>query len=64
MAVLSPHPAEDLQLQLDLARLELGEARRARQVKDTPAARARVVLALGRIDLLLDRWNDRARTPA
>ncbi|MGY1785192.1 hypothetical protein [Geodermatophilus sp. SYSU D00698] len=64
MDVLHTGPEEDLRLQLHLARLEFGAARRARQVKDTPAARQRVVDAVGHLDRLLDRWNDLARTPA
>ncbi|MGY1669824.1 hypothetical protein [Geodermatophilus sp. SYSU D00710] len=63
MDVLHPDVDEGLLLQLDLARLELGEARRARRAKDTPAARQRVVEAMRRVDRLLDRWNELARTP-
>ncbi|MGY1607779.1 MULTISPECIES: hypothetical protein [unclassified Geodermatophilus] len=63
MDVLHPDVDEGLLLQLDLARLELGEARRARRAEDTPAARQRVVEAMRRVDRLLDRWNELARTP-
>ncbi|MGY1726338.1 hypothetical protein ACI79J_05155 [Geodermatophilus sp. SYSU D01062] len=64
MDVLHTGPEDDLRIELGLARLELDAARRARRGKDTPAARQRVVDAMGRIDRLLDRWNDLARTPA
>ncbi|MGY1731591.1 hypothetical protein ACI798_08715 [Geodermatophilus sp. SYSU D01045] len=63
MDVLHTGHEDDLRIELGLARLELDAARRARQGKDTPAARQRVVDVLGRIDRLLDRWNDLARTP-
>jgi len=48
---------------LELARLELGEARRAQQAKDTPAARQRVVDVRARVDGLLDMWNQLLPTP-
>ncbi|MGY1700238.1 hypothetical protein [Geodermatophilus sp. SYSU D00766] len=62
MDVLHTDVDEDLLVQLDLARVELGEARRARQAEDTPVARQRVVEAMRLIDRLLDRWNDLVRT--
>ena len=48
---------------LGLARLELREARRAQQAKDTPAARQRVAAARSRVDELLDMWNQLLPTP-
>ena len=50
-----PH---SIQLDLDLAREEFVEARLARRLKDTPAARARVEACLRSLDVLLDLWND------
>jgi hypothetical protein len=49
---------EHLHLEFDLARLELVEARRAQQLKDTPAARLRVAECRNRVDRVLDMWND------
>jgi hypothetical protein len=48
---------------LGLARLELGEARRAQQAKDTPATRQRVAGARAHVDELLDMWNQLLPTP-
>lgn len=48
---------ERLQLEFDLARLELVEARLEQQQKDTPAARSRVAECRSRVDKVLDTWN-------
>ena len=47
-----------IQLDLDLARVELVDARLAQRRKDTPAARARVEACLRSLDVLLDLWID------
>lgn len=49
---------ERLHVEFDLARLELVEARRAQEQKDTPAARLRLAKCRSRVDRVLDRWND------
>ena len=49
---------DSIQLDLDLARAELVDARLAQRRKDTPAARARVEACLRSLDALLDLWND------
>ena len=49
---------DSIQLDLDLARAELVDARFAQRRKDTPAARARVEACLRSLDVLLDLWND------
>ncbi len=48
---------ERLQLEFDLARLELVEARQAQRQKDTLAARTRVAECRSGVDRILDRWN-------
>jgi hypothetical protein len=40
---------------------DLAQAKRARQAKDTPAARARLQECAARVDTILDRSNDLAR---
>ena len=49
---------EGLHVEFDLARLELVEARRAQEQKDTPPARLRLAECRSRVDRVLDRWND------
>lgn len=58
--VLDDELEEHLHLEFDLARLELAEARRAQQHRDTPATRLRVADCRQRVDRILDRWNDLA----
>jgi len=53
-----------VQLAFDLACQELDEARRAQQLKDTPAVRLRVAECRAAVDRVLDRWNDFVLTPA
>lgn len=53
-----------LQRDFDLARLDLAEARRELQHKDTPAARRRLAACRARVDHILDTWNDAALTSA
>jgi hypothetical protein len=55
---------DSIQLDFDLARLELADARRALQAEDTPAARRRVVECRARVDSILDMWNDVLLTSA
>jgi hypothetical protein len=55
---------ESIQLDFDLARLELAEARRALQDVDSPAARLRVAACRARVDDILDMWNDVLLTSA
>jgi hypothetical protein len=47
-----------IQLDFDLARLELVEARRALLAHDSPATRQRVEDCRARLDRVLDMWND------
>jgi hypothetical protein len=49
---------DGIQLDLDLARLQLAEARRAQRDDDTPSARRRLAEALAFADGLLDMWNE------
>jgi hypothetical protein len=51
---------DGIQLDLDLARLQLAEARRAQRDDDTPSARRRLAEALAFADGLLDMWNEAA----
>jgi hypothetical protein len=54
---------DGIQLDLDLARLQLGEARRAQRDDDTPATRRRVDEARALADGLLDMWNEASPDP-
>ena len=54
---------EGIQLDLDLARLQLAEARQAQEDDDTPSARRRVEQARALADGLLDMWNEASPTP-
>jgi hypothetical protein len=54
---------EGIQLDLDLARLQLAEARRAQQDDDTPSARHRIDVARDLADGLLDMWNEASPRP-
>ena len=47
-----------IQLDFDLARLDLAEARRAWLGHDSPATRRRVDECRARLDRVLDMWND------
>jgi hypothetical protein len=49
---------DGIQLDFDLACLELTEARQAQVTDDTPAARRRVRECRARVDTILDMWND------
>ncbi|NYJ08773.1 hypothetical protein [Petropleomorpha daqingensis] len=54
-----PESLEDgIQLEFDLARLELADARRAFLADDSPASRQRVDECRARLDRILDMWND------
>jgi hypothetical protein len=53
---------DGIQLDLDLARLLLAEARRAQQDDDTPSARRRVAEVRALADGLLDMWNEASPT--
>lgn len=55
---------DSIQLDFDLARLELAEARRARQAADTAATRQRLDECRARLDSILDMWNDVLLTSA
>jgi hypothetical protein len=54
---------DGIQLDLDLARLQLAEARRGQRDDDTPAARRRVDEARTLADGLLDMWNEASPAP-
>jgi hypothetical protein len=53
---------EGIRPQLAEARRDLIQARLDQRRKDTLAARAHVEYCSARIDLLLDRWNQSARS--
>jgi hypothetical protein len=54
-----PESLEDgIQLDFDLARLELADARRALLADDSPSTRRRVDECRARLDGVLDMWND------
>ena len=53
-----------IQLDFDLARVELADALRAVEAHDTPAARLRVAACRARVDDILDMWNDVLLTSA
>ncbi|WP_448628124.1 hypothetical protein [Geodermatophilus sp. URMC 64] len=55
---------DSIQLDFDLARLELAEAQRAARADDTPTARLRVAACRARVDDILDMWNDVLLTSA
>jgi hypothetical protein len=55
---------DGIQLDFDLARLELAEAQRAARADDSPAARLRVAACRSRVDDILDMWNDVLLTSA
>ena len=55
---------DSIQLDFDLARVELAAARRALQVENTPGARRRVAECRARVDSILDMWNDVLLTSA
>ena len=54
---------DGIQLDLDLARLQLAEARRGQRDDDTAAARRRVDEARTLADGLLDMWNEASPAP-
>jgi hypothetical protein len=54
---------DGIQLDLDLARLQLAEARRWQRDDDTAAARRRVDEARTLADGLLDMWNEASPAP-
>jgi hypothetical protein len=53
---------DGIQVDLDLARLDLAEARRAQEDENTPSARRRVAAARALTDGLLDMWNEASPT--
>ena len=58
METLSDTLRDSLRVDFTLARIELIEARRSQQRKDTPAARAHVEECRSRLDYILDTWLD------
>jgi hypothetical protein len=55
---------DSIQLDFDLARVELADARRAARSDDSPAALARVAACRALVDDILDMWNDVLLTSA
>ncbi len=57
MSITSESVLETIHAELVLASVDLTQAKRAQQDKDTPAARRHVHTCRERVDALLDMWN-------